>query len=286
MCEAAHVQDWGRDRADDLAELCRAAMPAEKLSTDELLACCWDDPGLVLGTQDGAGAASVVIRTFGDVAIGYLKLIAVQPGARRTGVGRTLLTAAEDWAWQQGAVELQLGGSAPFYLWPGVDVTQLAMLCLAESAGYEPTGAAFDMSVPTTFRAPVPAGLEARRVLDDVDVAAVERLVADVWPEWVVETGRGIEQGTCLATFDSVTGAATAFACHSVNRSAWFGPTGTHPDRRHEGAALALLGEVAKDLTAAGYADTEICWIGPVGFHAAAGGAISRTYRTLRKRRP
>lgn len=285
MCHAASVHDWGPERVDELTALCAAAMPAEVLSADELLGCCWDDPGLVLGDAGGDGAVSAVIRRWGDHAVGYLKLLVVPPGARRAGVGRALLTAAESWAWDQGASELHLGGSAPFYLWPGVDVRALAMLCLAESAGYEPTGAALNMSVPTTFRAPTPPGLEVRRAMSDADVEAVRALVAPVWPEWVAEVARGIEQGACLATFDA-TGTATAFACHSVNRAAWFGPTGTHPDRRHEGAGLALLGEVAKDLMAAGYPDTEICWIGPVGFYAAAGGAVSRTFRTLRKRRP
>jgi GNAT superfamily N-acetyltransferase len=279
------MDEWGPERSGDLAALTDDAMADESLSVDELLACCWDDPGIVLATTDGDGAVSAVVRRWGDYVVGYVKLLAVQPGARRAGLGRAALTAAEQWAWDQGAAEVHLGGSAPFYLWPGVDVRALAMLCLAESAGYEPTGAALDMSVPATFRAPVPSGLEIRRVLDERDVVAVEAMIAPVWPEWLAETGRAIEQGTCLATFDP-TGAPTAFACHSVNRAAWFGPTGTDPARRHEGAGLALLGEVGKDLMVAGYRDVEICWIGPVGFYAAAGGAVSRVFRTLRKARP
>ena len=285
MCHAAAMQEWGPERADDLAGLCLAAMASETLSADELLACCWDDPGVVVVTDDGMGAAAAVVRRWGDHTVGYLKLVAVHPGARRAGLGRALLAAAEDWAWHQGASEFQLGGSAPFYLWPGVDVRALGMLCLAEAAGYEPTGVALNMSVPTTFRPAAPDRLEVRRVLDDAEVAAIEALVELVWPEWLTETRRAIEQGTCLAAFD-VDGVATGFACHSVNRAAWFGPTGTHPDHRHQGTGLALLGAVAKDLMVAGYADTEICWIGPVGFYAAAGGAVSRTFRTLRKRRP
>jgi len=279
------MEEWGPERADDLADLADAAMADECLSVDELLACCWDDPGIVLASVDGSGVVSAVVRRWGDYVVGYVKLLAVRPGARRVGLGRSLLSAAEQWAWDQGASEVYLGGSAPFYLWPGVDVRALAMLCLAESAGYEPTGAALDMSVPATWRAPVPAGLEIRRTLDDRDVAAVEALIEPIWPEWLAEARRAVEQGTCLATFDCV-GAATAFACHSVNRAAWFGPTGTDPARRREGAGLALLGEVGKDLMVAGYRDIEICWIGPVGFYAAAGGAVSRVFRTLRTRRP
>ncbi|MEI7592123.1 MAG: GNAT family N-acetyltransferase [Actinomycetes bacterium] len=273
---------WGPDRAGDLAALCATAMTDEALSVDELTACCWDDPGLVLATDDGSGTIVAVTRQWGDAVVAFIKLLVVHPNAQRTGIGRALLSAAEDWAWKSGASEMHLGGSAPFYLWPGVDMDALAMLCLAESAGYEPTGAAINMSVPVTFRAPVPAGVEVRRVLDDDQVAGVEALVGPNWPSWLDETRRAIEQGTCLATFDA-SGTVTAFACHSVNRARWFGPTGTAPDRRHEGAGLALLGEVAKDLMAAGYRDIEICWIGPIGFYVAAGGSVSRVYRTLRR---
>ena len=196
-----------------------------------------------------------------------------------------MLSGAEDWLFDQGAGEVYLGGSAPFYLWPGVDVRALAMLCLAEQAGYEPIGAALDMSVPTTFRAPVPEGVEVRRVLEDTDVAAVEALVGREWPEWLAELRQAVDQGGCLGAFVGDEGAAAGFACHSVNRLAWFGPTGTDPRRRHGGVGLALLGEVCRDLMVAGHPDVEICWIGPVGFYAKAGGSVSRVYRTLRRRR-
>jgi len=43
------MEIWGAGRVGDLTALTTAAMPAEALSADELLACCWDDPGVVLG---------------------------------------------------------------------------------------------------------------------------------------------------------------------------------------------------------------------------------------------
>ena len=179
---------------------------------------------------------------------------------------------------------MHLGASAPFYLWPGVDVHALAMLCLAEKCGYDEVGAALNMSVPTTFRAEPPASVGVVRVLEDDLARATTAMIEPLWPEWLAETGRAIEQGTCLAAVDSATGSVTAFACHSVNRAAWFGPTGTHPAFRHRGIGLSLLGEVCKDLMVAGYGDTEICWLGPLGFYASAGGAVSRVFQARRKR--
>ena len=286
MCDPSAVDEWGPERLGDLVTLTDAALPDEHLTADELLACCWEDPGVVLGPDDGSAAVSAVVRRSGDHAAAFAKLLVVEEGHRRRGVGRALLRAAEEWAWGQGAVDLHLSGSAPAYLWPGVDVTATAMLCLAEAAGYEDTGAAFDMSVPVTFRHPVPDGVQVRRVLDEADAGSVDQLVSRDWPNWLDEQRRATEQGTCLAAFDSTTGDAVAFACHSVNRAGWFGPTGTAPTHRHRSIGLALLGEVCTDLMVAGFAEVEVCWIGPVGFYAAAGGAISRVYRTSRRRKP
>jgi GNAT superfamily N-acetyltransferase len=308
VCDPSWVDQWGRDRVDDLVRLTDAAMPSEGLSRDELLACCWDDPGAVLAAgrsngsdrsrpadgRDGAtvvfdgtaGAAAAVVRRSGDRAVGFVKLLAVHPGARRLGHGLALLRAVEDWAWDEGASELHLAGSAPFYLWPGIDVRATAMQCLVEVAGYEQTGVAFDMSLPTTFRRPIPEVVDIRRVLDEGDVGSVDALVDREWPEWLAEQRRASEQGTCLAAFDRTTGAPVAFACHSVNRAGWFGPTATTTDHRHQGIGHALLSEVCRDLMVAGYADVEIAWIGPFGFYARAGGAMSRVFRTFRRQKP
>jgi hypothetical protein len=46
----------------------------------------------------------------------------------------------------------------------------------------------------------------------------------------------------------------------------------------------ALLSAACRDLRAAGHADAEIAWVGPVGFYAkAAGATVSRVFRTLVK---
>ena len=42
--------DWGPDHVGDLVALTDAAMADEQLTSDELLACCWEDPGTVLGS--------------------------------------------------------------------------------------------------------------------------------------------------------------------------------------------------------------------------------------------
>lgn len=276
------MQEWGRDRAGDLVALVDLAMPGERLGEDELVACCWDDPGVVLGAEDGSGVAAAVVRSFVGRRIGYLELVAVHPEAGRAGVGRALVDAAERWMFDQGVTEVQIGGAAPFYLWPGVDTRMTAMLCLAEAAGYEVTGAEINMALPTTFRAEPPPGTSTRRALEDADTAAVSGFVQRNWPWWLDETRRSIEHGTCHAAF-SESDEVVGFACHSVNRPGWIGPMGTDPTHGFRGIGHGLLGEVASDLMVSGLAHGEIAWVGPVRFYAKAGAEVSRVFRTFRK---
>jgi GNAT superfamily N-acetyltransferase len=306
---AAHdevgITTWDRSHAGALAALVEAALPGEELSEDELLAVCFDDPGsdpdrpgrpgeaaIVLATEDGTGAAVAVIRAWGEPdalhKVAFVKLLVVHPDHRRRGHGHALLAAVERWAWHEGAAELQLAGSAPFYLWPGVDATATEMLCLAEARGYRPFSSDVNMALPTTFRADAPEGTVVRRVISDADVHLVQDLVEAHWPEWWPETERAIEHGCCHAVFaeDADGSRAIGFGCHSVNRAGWLGPMGTDPEQRAAGVGQALLGQICRDLMIAEYAHTEISWVGPVRFYAKSGATVSRVFRAYRLRRP
>lgn len=286
MAKVRRVTGVTERRRSDIAEvaaLVESALPGERLTADELMACCFDDPGVVLGLSDGSGVVSAVVRPFGEHQVGWVRLLAVDADARRRGHGRALLAAAEEWSFDQGARELQLGGSAPFYLWPAVPGDALEMLCLAEAARYEPGGGELNMTIPTTFRAATPEGVTLRRVVDDGDVASVVAFTESRWPWWVAELRRAIEQGGCHAAFDEHDRAVVGFACHSVNRAAWVGPMGTDTELRGRGVGHALLGALCTDLMTANFRDAEISWVGPVRFYAKAGARVSRMFRSYRK---
>ena len=219
-----------------------------------------------------------------------VRFVAVAPGATGEGRGRRLVEAAHDWAFDHGVRRVVAGGVGPYYLWPGIDVRATPALCLAESLGYRPDGAALDMACATSFRAPAPEGVEVRRVLEDADADAAlafcETVFADR-PAWRHEVARGIEHGACLTAIDAATGAVLGFACHSVNRAGWVGPIGTDATARRRGIGAALLSGLCVDLAVAGYPSAEIAWIGPVGFYArTAGATVSRVFQTASFRRP
>jgi GNAT superfamily N-acetyltransferase len=280
------TRECNRSDVEELSAVIDAALPGERFTTDELLAGCFDDPGLVLALTDGSGFVSAVVRTVGDHHVGWVRLLAVDPSARRRGHGRALLAAAEQWAFEQGAGEIQLGGSAPFYFWPAVPGDALEMLCLAEAARYSPIGGELNMTIPTTFRASSPPGMTLHRVVDDGDADAVVSFTDAHWPWWVAELRRGIDQGGCHAAFDEQDRAVVGFACHSVNRAAWIGPMGTDAERRGRGVGHALLGALCTDLMTANFRDAEISWVGPVRFYAKAGARVSRMFRSYRKVKP
>ena len=285
---------WKRDDADALVALTDLALPGERLSHDELVSCCFDDddPSVVLATDGGDGAVAVVAR--GERA--YLQLLAVEPTAQGTGMGRSLLAAAEEWAFDEaGATSIWAGAAAPFYLWPGVDVRWTRALVLFEAAGWAHHGAAMNMSCPTTVRVPVPAGVTVRRALDDGDVIAARELCRRHWTGWDAEVERGAEHGACFVALatggdgggrDGAGGGRGAgrcigFACHSVNRVGWIGPMATDPASRHRGVGGALLGALLADLRAHSLPDAQISWVGPIGFSArVAGASVSRVFLT------
>lgn len=273
---------WDRARADDLAALLGESFPDDALTYDEIVACCFEDDGAVLALDDGDGAAALVVRG----TQGFVKALAVAPRARRERRGRALVDAAEEWLFDRGCESVIPGPSAPFYLWPGIDVRWTRAMAMFESAGYAPVGANLNMSFPSTFRAAPPDGIDVRRILDPADVEATMTLCAQHWPEWVPETRRGVEQGAAFAAVETASGAVVGFVCHSVNRTAWLGPMATDPSRQRGGVGSALLSAVAADVGDLGRPDVEVAWVGPVRFYAkAAGAAVSRTFRVVLKRR-
>jgi hypothetical protein len=68
----------------ELAALCAAAMPDERLTEGELAYLCFGDGDEVIG--DERGAAVVQTQMFGSHVACWLILVAVRPDAQRSGV--------------------------------------------------------------------------------------------------------------------------------------------------------------------------------------------------------
>jgi GNAT superfamily N-acetyltransferase len=258
-----------------LARLVDAALPGEALTADDLDTCCFGPHSEVVG-DDQAAVVLHVRHWTEDFAIAWIVLVAVHPDARRQGRGRSLVEEAVALARGHGAREVQLGAAVPRYVWPGVDFRFTAALALFEACGFEPTGAEINMAIPTGFRADAPAGVTVEREQSDDAVGLARRH----WPHWEDEVARAVEHGSGFVARAS--GSAVAFGCHSVNRHSWIGPMATDPGAQRGGIGRAVLSAVCEDLQAAGFADADIAWVGPVGFYAKCGARVSRVFRTGR----
>ena len=243
-----------------------------ELQLDDAARVVWGD-GFVLGTGDGSGAVAAVER----YGIGFIRLLAVAPSARRRGLGTELLRAAVE---QLGTDEVIVGGEAPFYLWPGVDTQWTEALAFFEARGYARVGVELNMTCDASFTAEPPPGVVVSRVDNAEEVLG---FVGANWPNWVDEARRAIELGTCFAATDVAE--VVGFIGHSVNRVGWLGPMGTVPRRQGGGVGTALVAAVCADARAAGRSEVEVAWVGPVGFYAKAVGAVvSRAFVRMRSR--
>ncbi len=261
---------------DALAALCAVAMPAERLTADDVRTCCFEDGAEVIG--DEAAAAAFVIKDFGELTTAWLLLLAVAPDQQRRGRARALVDEVLDRSRARGAVELHTGNCAPRYVWPGVDLAATAALAFFQDLGFEPYDHGLNMLLPTSYRSDPPAGVVIERESTD---GAVE-LAARAFPHWVDEVRRGAERGSTFAARDA-DGATIAFAAHSVNRATWIGPMATDPERRHAGTGHALLGALAADIEARhGVPAAEISWVAPIPFYAKAGAVAHRAFRMHR----
>ena len=231
---------------DGLAQLVSAALPDEGLTAADLDTCCYGPDTEILGDDDAA--AVLTVKGSGGLAAAWIVLLVVHPDRRREGRGRALVDESATRARAAGAIDLHLGTAIPRYVWPGVDFHFTAALALFEATGFEPYGAA--------------------------------ALASRSFPHWLDEVERARAAGTCYAA--RAGGETIGFACHSVNRAGWIGPMATDPERQGSGVGRALLGAVCESLGAAGHADADIAWVGPIGFYAKAGAVVSRLFRNAK----
>jgi GNAT superfamily N-acetyltransferase len=293
---------------DAVVELCRAALPDEALSVDDLegLLCDGDgDPTALvrqvaatgLGCRDEHGeliaAAVVSLTEVLDRRSAHLQLLVVHPARRRRGLARALVSAAEAWAVEHGAAALTVGAGAPFYLFTGVDSRWTDALCCFEGLGYERTGTELDLVCPTVpARTSTRGGATSRaspevelaHVGDDEGAAALAAWVGATYPHWSAELARAARSGTVVVARDTATGEVVGAAAHSVGRLGVIGPVAVDPSRRGGGVGVLLMAAVLADLATAGLRTAEIAWTSTVRFYRQACDArVGRASVVLRR---
>ncbi len=264
----------GRSALRAIAELCRRGVP-DFPSIDELDGALFtpEQPAVVRG-DPAVGVVATVESDHGA----HVRLLVVDPDARRRGNGHGLLRAAHADARMAGHASITAGADGPFFLWPGVPSTDTALLCLLERHHYTRVEANFDMTIDLTTIADDPGGHTLAVPADREEIAT---FMAKHWPSWKAEVLRGLDKGNLVIARDDE--GISAFCAFEVNRAGFLGPVASRPDRIGRGAGTPALVGALHELRARGRSSIEVTWVGPIVPYARLGGRVSSVYFVYRK---
>ena len=254
---------------DDIAALCQRALDRPP-AADELRGCLFapDQPTIVRGDPELGIVAA---------APGFIRLLVVDPRHHREGHGTRLLKQAEADA---GPGVVCVGADAPYYLFPGVESTQLAMLCLLERAHYNRAEANFNMDVDL---AELPACEERGPVVaTEAERDEVDRFMTEQWPNWRDEVLRALGKGTLMIDRDA--NGISGFCAWDVNRRGLLGPIAVRLDLMGKGTGGPLLLTSLQRMRDAGWQRVEVSWVGPIVPYARVGGTIGRVFFVYRRK--
>jgi len=263
----------GPDALDGITALCERALDVDLLRS-ELAGALYapDQPAIVRG-DPAVGVVAAVPGT----PDGFVRLLVVDPAHRGRGHGHTLLRAAE--ADLAASTVITVGADAPYYLFAGVETSQIELLCLLERHRYQREEANFDMEVDLARIPADPGGTALATIQERDEVAA---WMTQHWGNWKAEVLRALDHGTLLLARDAA--GISAFCAWDVNRRGLLGPVASRPDLFGRGAGRAVLLGALHRIRAAGAASVDVSWVGPIRPYAAVGGRISRVYFVYRKR--
>src|SRR5205807_509842 len=224
-----------------LGALCQRAL-ADPPAADALAGALFapDQPTVVRGDA----AVGVVVSVRAEEK-GYVRLLAVDPARRGQGHGHALLRAAEDDV--AGLPSVTVGADTPYFLFPGVETTELEMLCLLERHHYDRVGANLNMAVDLAALPPDPGGPE---VASAADRAEVDVWLGTYWSNWRDEALRALDKGTLLLARDEQ--GIAGFCAYDVNRRRLLGPVAVRPDRIGTGVGAPLIVSALHRMRSAG----------------------------------
>ena len=237
--------------------------------------------GLRLKAVEGKrrlGVAVGALHTSPDGREGFVKLLLVDPPARRRGVGAALLAALEARFKARGARRSRVGECPPPYVAGGVGGLDTEAHCFLLGRGYRRRGTVIDMTADLR-RLKARAGRADRVLMDVVGLRRAGRaerapllgLLRLEFPWWVTEVALALERGTVFVAGPGAD--VEAFACAGGTHPGWFGPMGTAAAARGRGLGRLLLGEALRALKAQGHSTSRIPWVGPIEFYRRHAGA-------------
>ena len=264
----------GRDALAGVTELCARSL-ADPPSRDELDAALFapDQPALLRGDP----AVGVVASVEGN-GKGFLRILVVAPEHRGRGVGRTLLATAEDDLRARGLASVTVGADPPYYLWPGVDAREIALLCLLERMKYVRGEANCNMDLDLGTIPPDPGGWHAASESERMELEEWSRRY---WERWRPEILRAVDRGTLVITRDEQ--GIAGVCAYDVTRRGLIGPVAVRHDLIGRAAGVTPLLGALHRMRADGRSRAEISWVGPLVPYARVRATVGRIFFVYRK---
>ncbi len=287
------------DRDDEaVLTLWNRSVRFDRMTPELLEEKIYEDPNytreLVLVAEEQQRLRGFIAGTLRPSAIGFVKLVAVDPQYRRQGLGSRLLEALEVELKQRGSQRVRVFESAPNYLSPGLDPRYTEAVAFFEQHGYERFGETSNMEADLHCRDFDTSAEEAklreqgfeirRAIMGDKDY--VLAFLQEHWAAWIPEVERTLLNypiSLHLAWHSHQVVAFSAYDGNNLN-TGWFGPMGTAPRERGSGLGGILLKRCLADIKAQGHRLAIIPWIGPYRFYAQHCGAnIARVFWRYQK---
>lgn len=220
----------------------------------------------------------MVAVTRDQAGTGYIRLLVVNRDHRSQGHGTELLGLAQ--AELSDTDTIVVGGDAPHYLYPGVDVRSLEMMSLLEKGRFRRCGVNLNLRIAVDDLPDVDCRGVQMAGSDDVD--DVLAFATEFWPRFRTELLRAAARETLLVQRDRL--GIAGFCAHSVSRKGWIGPAAVRPDLLGTGAGRPLLASAvrhAAELYAAQPVTIE--WVGPLRPYVHMGAASAVAYVVYRR---
>lgn len=280
-----HIRTYQSGDLSRLVDFLNDNMAYDRLNENLLKEKLADDPNWeptkALVCHDGArilGFMQGVIRDINGTRVGYIKLMAVDKGYRRQGIGKTLYLHLESQFIDDKVEVVRIYDVPMNYFMPGIDPRYTEAVCFAIRMGFKRFGDASNMIVNLNEsdwdtakeeKSLLNHGIEIKRAKVHEKQNVID-FVKDGWALWIHEIEAAFINDPPSIHVSYLRGEIKAFSVHNANNrgTGWFGPMGTHPDLRGKGIGRILLLRCLKDIKLMGQKKAIIPWVDHIDFYA------------------